>query len=181
MKNHREYNWGSIPPEVTTLEQAFAPIHQKASRLIIRVAEIIEETHPGIRDFFDTRSLAGSPIRLLFYHPSDSEQLGAAHYDKSSLTIQIAESHEGLRVAPNKASELQFVIRDGSKAVVFRDVVFEKTLAKILLSSQAGTTSSRLTDLTKDVLFRQKPQKYVHAGHSSSLLTVEDSSTLTNH
>ena len=130
VKNHCEYNWGSIPPEVTTLEQAFAPIHQKASRLIIRVAEIIEETHPGIRDFFDMRSLASSPVRLLFYHPSDSEQLGAAHYDKSSLTIQIAESHEGLRVAPDSASELQPVVRDESKAVVFPGLSLPENFGK---------------------------------------------------
>lgn len=119
VQNHRQYGWGTIPPEAAKLEEAFKPIHQKASQLIVRVAGLIEETHPEIGNFFDRASLATSPVRLLFYHPSNSEQLGAGHYDKSALTIQIAESHEGLRVAPNSDTPLQPVIRESDQAVVF--------------------------------------------------------------
>lgn len=127
-RNHKDYGWGSIPPELSKLNQAFAPIHKKASQLVLKVAGLIEETHPEVSKYFDQTSLATSPVRLLFYHPGTSEQLGAGHYDKSKLTIQVAESHEGLQVAPNSNSPLQPVVRADDRAVVFpglglRDIV----------------------------------------------------------
>jgi hypothetical protein len=117
--NHAEYSWGHRPSEVQGLEEAFRPIHQSASKLILKVAGIIEDVHPEIRRFFSTESLANSPVRLLFYHPSQNLHLGAGHYDKASLTIQIAESHEGLRVASDKDAELLPVVRPNDIAVVF--------------------------------------------------------------
>lgn len=118
-RQHAEFGWSTIPPEVANLQQAFAPIHKKAAELILRVAGLIEENHPEIRNYFTSDSLKSSPVRLLFYHPSLVSQLGVGHYDKSSLTIQIAESHEGLRVAPNKDQDLQPVVRSDTKSVVF--------------------------------------------------------------
>ncbi len=130
VQNHRDYGWGSIPPEVIELGRAFRPIHQKAAQLIIKVAALIEETHPGIRDFFDAPSLATSPVRLLFYHPSESNQLGAGHYDKGALTIQIAESHEGLRVAPNDKAQLMPIVRAEDMAVVFPGYSLRETVGE---------------------------------------------------
>lgn len=127
-RNHQEYGWGAIPPEVFYLESAFRPIHTKASKLILKVAGLIEETNPEIRNFFDVASLAGSPVRLLFYHPDSSMQLGAGHYDKSSLTIQIAESHEGLRVAPDSERDLEPVVRESDTVVVFAGRSFQQKL-----------------------------------------------------
>lgn len=116
---HKDYGWSDPPIEVRQLNNAFAPIHKRASELIMKIAGLIEETHPEARNIFDVESLRNSPVRLVFYPPHTSDLLGAGHYDKSTLTIQIAESHEGLRVAPNKDTPLQLVRRDADSAVIF--------------------------------------------------------------
>lgn len=125
---HAEFGWGKVPPEVYGLNQALLPIHANACQLILKVCTLIEEVHPEIKNIITPNALLHSPIRLLFYHPNevlqvdDSSQLfqlGAGHYDKAGLTAQLAESHKGLRVAPNDADPLQDVVRDDTKAVVF--------------------------------------------------------------
>ncbi|MDZ7786081.1 MAG: hypothetical protein U5L95_03100 [Candidatus Saccharibacteria bacterium] len=118
-RRHQENEWGPVPPEVEALETRFRPIHQKASELILRIARDIEEVHPGIRDYFSPKDLATSPVRLLFYHPGQSESIGSGHYDKSSLTLQLAESHKGLRIAKDKASDLELITRGADKAAFF--------------------------------------------------------------
>lgn len=118
-RNHYEFGWGPIPPEVSALNMAFADIHTKASELIVRVCAIVEETHPEIRQFITKESLRTSPIRLLFYHPSNGDSLGAGHYDKGAMTLQLAESHQGLRVAPSDGRPLEQVVRSADKAVFF--------------------------------------------------------------
>ena len=116
---HRELGWGALPPEVLTLDLAFGKIHTKARELTVKICASIEDVHPEIKDIITSESLDTSPIRLLFYHPSDSEQLGAGHYDKSVGTLQLAESHEGLRISTVKGQPLQGVVREPEKAVYF--------------------------------------------------------------
>lgn len=122
---HQKFGWGSIPGEVTSLEQAFTPVHAKAVELVVRICAIIEETHPEIRNFVSLDALRTSPVRLLFYHPeearpdTDVDYFGAGHYDKSALTLQLAESHEGLRVAPHDGALMEPVRRNSDKAAFF--------------------------------------------------------------
>lgn len=117
--NHERYGWGKIPPEVIDLDAAFRPIHRSASDLMTKICARIEEVHPGTNKIITPESLLTSPIRLLFYHHGGGEQRGAAHYDKGFATLQLTESHEGLRVATGTEDPLQPVIRDGDKAVFF--------------------------------------------------------------
>lgn len=118
--NHNEFGWGPLPSEVIALGMAFSPIHHRATKLLFKVLALIEEDHPEIRRIVTPQSLRTSPLRLLFYHGSDQgSELGAGHYDKSTITVQIAESHEGLRVAPDSASPLAPVQRQPEKAVIF--------------------------------------------------------------
>ncbi len=125
---HRELGWGPIPPEVARLNTSFASIHTKAVELMIRICSLIEETHPEINNIVTPASLRTSPVRLLFYHPSDNTQLAAPHYDKGLGTLQLAESHEGLRVAPDKERPLEQVIRSADRAVYFSAHGFEETI-----------------------------------------------------
>ncbi|MEI6481636.1 MAG: hypothetical protein WCO19_05050 [Candidatus Saccharibacteria bacterium] len=125
VQNHVMYGWGPIPSEVVALNNAFGPIHKKATELMIKVCGLIEETHPEIHTFVTLEALRTSPIRLLFYHQSDIPQLGAKHTDKSSMTAQLAESHRGLRIAPGKNAELVEVNRDSTKAAVFPGTAME--------------------------------------------------------
>lgn len=125
VNNHREFGWGAMPDDMLKLEQAFRPIHAKATALMLRVLALVEETHPGARQYFDPDSMMTSPVRLLFYHPdAPTDCLGAGHYDKSSMTIQIAESHKGLRVATGQEAEMRAINRDSDQAVVFPSAAF---------------------------------------------------------
>ncbi len=116
---HRLYDWGPIPPDVTRLTMAFGPIHKQATALIMKVCAEIEDQHPGIRSIMTPQGLKASPLRFLGYRKTEAEYLGAGHYDKSDITLQIAESHEGLMVAPEKHQQAEHVLRDATKAVVF--------------------------------------------------------------
>lgn len=131
--NHAAYGWGQIPPEVGELNSAFAPIHHKASQLITRVCSIIEEVHPEINKVITPKSLLQSPVRLLFYHPSNKDYLGAAHYDKAAMTLQLAESHRGLRVAPSDESLLEPVVRGAEQAAFFPGLDLRNHLARTAL------------------------------------------------
>lgn len=123
--NHASFDWGNVPQALLDVDKAFHTIHRKAATIITQTASLIEEVHPEITGFFDRKSLASSPIRLLFYHAPvlpdlpASTQLGAGHYDKGALTVQLAESHLGIRVAPDSDSNLELIKRDATTAILF--------------------------------------------------------------
>ena len=118
-KQHDKYDWGPIPPEVTALTQAFRPIHSKASSLIIQVCRTLEDDHPEITKIITPASLRNSPLRLSAYHHSDRPNLGGFHYDKSDITLQLTESHQGLAIAQSEQSPLTKVDRDPTKTALF--------------------------------------------------------------
>jgi hypothetical protein len=119
MDNHREYEWGLIPDEVFDLTTAFSIIHVKSHLLMRKVCRTIEDQHPGLNQIITPQALNTSPLRLIGYHHSDKPYLGGDHYDKSSLTLQLGESHEGLLVAKDCDSPMEPVRRDASKTVLF--------------------------------------------------------------
>lgn len=129
-KQHDKYDWGPIPPEVTALTQAFRPVHNKASSLIIKVCRILEDDHPEITKIITPASLRNSPLRLSAYHHSDKPNLGGNHYDKSDLTLQLTESHQGLAIARDDQSPLTEVNRDPSKSALF--------MGKLLTDPETG-------------------------------------------
>ncbi len=118
-RQHKDLGWGPIPPEVAKLDTAFSRIHHAASELIMTVCAQLEETHPGLDKIITREALLGSPLRLLFYHPSTHTQLAGAHFDKSVLTVQVGESHRGLRVATHTNQPLTPVVRDSDHGIVF--------------------------------------------------------------
>lgn len=131
VNNHAEFGWGAMPNDLQRLERVFRPVHAKATSLLLRVLSLVEETHPDVRQFFDSASLLTSPVRLLLYHPgAPTDCLGTGHYDKSSMTIQIAESHKGLRVATGEEDEMRVVSRSSDQAVVFPGRNFREHFGK---------------------------------------------------
>jgi hypothetical protein len=116
---HSEYNWGKIPNEFSVLDTSFLAIHTAGRLLTEKTLSIIEDIHPEVRRLVTPESISTSPVRLLFYHKDQAEELGAGHYDKSVLTFQIAESHEGLRIAKDKESPLEMVRRPSETAAMF--------------------------------------------------------------
>ncbi len=129
-QHHKQFGWGAIPPEVGRLDTAFGPIHRKAVELMFKICGLIEETHTEINQLLTPDSLRTSPLRLLFYHPTRSKMLGAAHYDKSVTTIQIAESHRGLRLAPTKEAKLEKVVRDDRMAAFFPSMMLMNSVGE---------------------------------------------------
>ena len=57
---HREYGWGIVPREVDKLDVAFGRVHNMATKLMMKVCGIVEETHPEIRQFITPGSLRTS-------------------------------------------------------------------------------------------------------------------------
>jgi hypothetical protein len=103
IEQHERYGCGSLPPEVHELHQRFEVIHGAARLAMTDLLKQLEETNPDILSKYVTpESLHSSPLRLLFYHPGQGDMLAAGHYDKGFATIQIAESHEGLRLLDPK-------------------------------------------------------------------------------
>lgn len=124
---HSELDWGSIPPEVITLQSRFATIHRLALESVIKVMRLLEEDHQDLLKIYgQPRDLYGSPIRLIFYHKDQGPVLAGGHFDKSSLTQQIAESHVGLRVRNPHTKEMEYVRRSPNKSVLFPGVLLPK-------------------------------------------------------
>ncbi len=123
-RQHKLLNWGPIPPEVAILDKAFSHIHTQARKVVTSICAQLEPTHPGINNIVTKESLFTSPLRLLFYHPSTYTQLAAPHFDKSVLTIQIGESHRGLRIATQANQQLAPVVRKSSMGVAFASSIF---------------------------------------------------------
>lgn len=125
--NHAQFGWGSIPVEVEILDKKFMPIHKKAREIIKASAAQIEIIHPGVKSLFSLDSLFNSPLRLLFYHTqesagdykTDGDLLGGGHYDKDALTLSIAESHSGIRIAKNSQSDLELLHREPEEAILY--------------------------------------------------------------
>ena len=130
---HRDRGWGPIPPEVGALHGKFQVVRQMASTAIWRISRELEENHPELCDRMMTpRNVEFSPMRLIFYHPGQGPMLAGGHYDKSLNTLQIAESHEGLRVRdPSRADEpwdgpaeddprMQLLVRPPDQGVFFQ-------------------------------------------------------------
>jgi hypothetical protein len=96
---HDQYEWGPIPSEVQELHAKFSAIHYFAREAVRSQFELLEERDPGLLgDIVTDQDLKTGPLRLIFYHPGQGEVLAGGHFDKSVATVQIAESHLGLRV-----------------------------------------------------------------------------------
>ncbi len=141
--NHEKYGWGNLPPhQALALNLPFREIHRGAVRLARSVVSQIELVHPEVGRYFSSEFLRQSPLRLLFYHnnqPSgddakkDDQYSAGGHYDKGLLTLQLAESHQGLQIAPNATAEPELVVRRGDAAAVFMG----QDLASKLQSAEA--------------------------------------------
>jgi hypothetical protein len=116
---HAENGWGNIPPEVLAVDSAFAALHSKATALMTKVLGLVEGYHPEVAKLVTPESLASSPVRGLFYHPSNGKVLAGKHFDKSLATAQLGESHTGLQVFNPSTQKLELVLRGPDTAAFF--------------------------------------------------------------
>jgi hypothetical protein len=106
-QQHQKYGWGPIPGEVKELHSKFSAIHSAARAAVRSQLALLEERDPDLLGNVVTENdLLRSPLRLLFYHPGQGEVLAGGHFDKSVGTLQVAESHLGLRILdPNQVED----------------------------------------------------------------------------
>lgn len=116
---HEEFGWGPIPSEVSTLLTRFHTIHGLAKSAMSSFYGKLEETHPELVKYVRPEDLDISPIRLLFYHPGQGDVLAGGHYDRGLGTLQIAESHQGLRIRNAHTGEMEMVQRNPRTGVAF--------------------------------------------------------------
>lgn len=127
LEQHKEFGWGHIPPEVYALNRRFLTIHRLARAAITGVLIELEEDHPELLSRYSgPKDLDDSPLRLIFYHPGQGDILAAPHKDKSSFTMQIAESHMGLRVMNPQTKKMELVKRPAESGVVFPGFSWDK-------------------------------------------------------
>ncbi|HUD05719.1 MAG TPA: hypothetical protein VMR18_02250 [Candidatus Saccharimonadales bacterium] len=119
-QRHVDFEWGPIPPEVYELHRQLKEIHEQAVISIEGIFRALESDHPGLLSTrMSHEDLLVSPLRLLFYHPGQGPTLAAPHFDKAGFTMQIAESHIGLRVENPQTENKELVRRSADSGVVF--------------------------------------------------------------
>jgi hypothetical protein len=125
-RNHKEFGWGSVPPEVGILQLKGTLLHKMARSAIAASFKLLEEGNPElINTLVKPSDLMSSPVRLNWYHLDQAEFLAGYHQDKGVFTMQIAESHMGLRVRSPTTNKMEIVNRHGDMAVVFPGIAWD--------------------------------------------------------
>ena len=80
-----------------------------------QVLDQLESRYPGIKKMHLEETRPEIYVRFLQYRPrSSSEQLARAHYDAGTLTLAIAESGPGLRIADRSGRMVPVIHKPGS-------------------------------------------------------------------
>lgn len=116
---HERFGWGAIPPELTQVLNKAHALHYFAKTAMAGFYSSLEVTHPDIARFTRPEDLDISPIRGLFYHNGQGDVLAGGHHDRGFGTLQIAESHLGLRVRNPETNEMDIVERDPNFGIAF--------------------------------------------------------------
>jgi len=110
----------SLPTEarrfISLAEDAYGTIDFVAQQ---HYASKLESEIPGVKGIhFPKSGYRANHLRFLAYEDASGEMLARPHYDKSTGTIAVAESHGGLRVGFGE-SDIQEVRRDHGEPLFF--------------------------------------------------------------
>lgn len=101
-----------------------AVIWEHAVETVRTVLNLMEERYPGITARHLDQEQPEVVLRFLQYHPKgESGILAKGHYDAGSLTLAIAESGPGLRIANSRQEMIPVVHHEGS-AIFFPGISF---------------------------------------------------------
>jgi hypothetical protein len=132
---HERFGWGPMPPEVERLLGRMHVIHYMAKQAISKFYASLEGMNPGLAQFVTPKDLDISPVRGLFYHKGQGEILAGGHHDRGLGTLQIAESHLGLRVRDPQTNAMIEINRDPQYGVAFPAVKWKQALPDTTLRS----------------------------------------------
>lgn len=118
-KRHQQYGWGATPPELERLMSRAHSLHYFAKTAMTGFYATLQESHPDLARFVRPQDLDISPLRGLFYHHGQGDELAGGHHDRGLGTLQIAESHLGLRVRNPATDEMDLVERDPEYGIAF--------------------------------------------------------------
>ncbi|GAC1390507.1 MAG: hypothetical protein NVSMB46_00340 [Candidatus Saccharimonadales bacterium] len=87
--------------------------------------------------FSDDASERNHHLRFLHYVGDNSDNLGAAHFDRSVASLAITESRSGLRGAPGQNGKISPITSDYMKELMqkLRPIEHEENVAKFFLSA----------------------------------------------
>lgn len=92
---------GKLPSDMKTFLNSAEEIFWEAERSKKQVLEsFVGKTLLKIMQP-DSYNTLNDVLRFIAYHPND-EKLAKGHFDRSTATLAIGESHEGLRIAPGQ-------------------------------------------------------------------------------
>lgn len=118
-KRHEIYGWGPVPPEAMELARTMHVVHYMVKRALTPVFAKLEATHPKLREVITPEDLDISPLRSLRYHQGQGEVLGGGHHDRGIFTMQVADSHRGLRVRDPSTHKMTLVETPPNASPVF--------------------------------------------------------------
>lgn len=108
-KLHQAAGWGPVPLEVKELAMRMHTVHYLAKQALTSVFAKLEEIYPTLGQFITPADLDISPLRSLRYHTGQGAVLGDGHHDRGIFTMQVADSHRGLRVRDPASHKMTLV------------------------------------------------------------------------
>lgn len=69
-------------------------------------------------------------LRFIAYYPTEDQTLAAGHFDQSTLTLALAESHSGLRIG-TEAENLQMVRHRAGQGLLFTGKGWDKLATQV--------------------------------------------------
>jgi hypothetical protein len=125
-QRHEQHNWGPIPPEVQRLTSRMHTVHYLARQALGRVFANLETTHPELSRYVSPKDLEISPLRNLLYYKGQNNELAGAHHDRGIFTMQIADSHRGLRIRDPETGEMTLIETPPEVSPVFPALKWKK-------------------------------------------------------
>lgn len=101
-------------------------VYESAARATRQALEPYEDHFPGLVGIhFPKDGTVNHHLRFLAYEPGINGVLARGHYDKSTATIAIAESHGGLRIG-TEPDDLELYRRDPHESIFFHGLGWVK-------------------------------------------------------
>lgn len=118
---HFPENHHGLPQEAQNFLSIARIIHEELNKVAKEVLQAweVDENLPGLSNMhFPANGRREHHSRFVAYQGGRGRHLATAHYDKSTATIAVAESHGGLRIGYS-AEDLTLLNRDQFQPIIF--------------------------------------------------------------